>query len=209
MALTKWMDPAAVDAIIVSHLHADHCADLFGYVHYAAYRVGVTAPTPLFVPPGAPDRLASFLDAGPGDGFFAAVAPTEVSDGDVLSIGDVTLAFAETAHSVPTIGVRFESGGRSLAYSADTGLGGGFPRLASGADVVLCEAGLGEPRETAEYPYHLSGSEAGAIAAESHAGRLILTHLAPTLREADVVAAAETTFGGPVTAASTGLRVNV
>lgn len=209
MALTEWIDPAALDAIVISHLHADHCADIFGYIHYAAYRVQVATPTPLFLPPGAGGRLATFLEAGPGHAFYSVVAPIEVTSGDVVTVGDMTLAFAAMAHSVPTNGIRIEAGGRALVYSGDTGPGGSFPTLAAGADVVLCEAGLDAPRATAEYPYHLNGSEAGAIAAAADAGRLILTHLAPTLPEADIIDAAQAVFSGPVTLARPGLRVTV
>ena len=106
----------------------------------------------------------------------------------------VGMRFAATHHPVPTIATRFSAGGRSLAYSADTGPGGGFPDLARGADVVLCEAtGIGA-RGPQSYEYHLNAGEAGAIAAAVGA-RLILTHVSPTVDLGTAVDEAAATFG--------------
>ncbi len=205
MALTEVMDPADVDAIVISHVHADHCADVLGFVHYAAYRIGLDRAIPLLAPTGVVERLSGFFAAGPDHPFFSVLAPTEVGDGSTVEIGDVRLRFAAAAHSVPANSVRFESGS-TLVYSGDTGPGGGFPALATGADAVLCEAGLDAPRATAEFQLHLSGGEAGAIAREAGARSLILTHLPPTLAPADVLEAAQSQFTGPVELARPGLR---
>lgn len=209
MALTEHMDPGALDAVVLSHLHPDHCVDVFGLLHYLAFRLGTVAGLPLLVPEGGVEKLAAFLGADTNDAFFTTFAPQEVGDGDTVAVGDVTLRFAAATHSVPTNSVRVEHAGRSLAYSGDTGLGGGFPELAHGADVVLCEAGLGEPREATGYQYHLSGGEAGALAYGAGAGRLILTHLAPTLTAREIADAAQAAFGAPVLVAAPGRRIQI
>jgi ribonuclease BN (tRNA processing enzyme) len=209
MALTDWTDPASLDAVVISHLHADHSVDVFGLLHYLAYRLGTVEGLPLLLPEGAIVKFAAFLGADSDADFFTTLAPREVDDADVVEVGDVTLRFARTTHSVPTNAVRIVHAGRSLAYSGDTGVGGGFPTLAIGCDVVLSEAGLGERRETASYPFHLTGAEAGAIAQEAGAGRLILTHLAPTLPVEEVTAAAQAAFVGPVLVATPGLRIEI
>lgn len=209
MALTRWVDPASLDAVVISHLHADHSADVFGLFHYLAYRLGTVSGLPLLVPEGAVAKLAAFLDAGPDGVFCTTFSPREVGGGDVVEVGDLTLRFAAAEHSVPTNAVRVEHAGRSLVYSGDTGPGGGFAALAGGADVVLCEAGLDEPREAAAFQLHLSGAEAGAIAERAGAGRLILTHLAPTLPGEDVAAAARAEFSGPVLVATPGLQIEI
>jgi ribonuclease BN (tRNA processing enzyme) len=91
------------------------------------------------------------------------------------------MRFAAAAHPVPALSVRFEAGGRSLVYSGDTGPGAGVERLAPGADVLMCEATLQGPGAARDYPFHLTAEEAGAIAAGAAVGRLILTHIGPTL----------------------------
>ena len=62
---------------------------------------------------------------------------------------------------MPGIATRIEHDGATLVFSGDTGPGGGFAALADGADVVLCEAGLSGPRESAIYPFHLSPARGG------------------------------------------------
>ena len=209
MALAAEMDPVDLDAVVVSHVHADHSADLIGLVHYLAYRRPRDRPLPVHAPGGVVARTAAYLDAGPDHAMFSVVAPSDLADGASVAIGGATWRFAATTHSVPTVAVRIEHGGGALAYSADTGLDGGFPALAAGADLVLCEAGLTGPRGSGTYPFHLSGAEAGSLGAAAGAGRLVLTHLAPNLPADEVRAGAEGTFGGPVDVARPGLRITL
>jgi ribonuclease BN (tRNA processing enzyme) len=207
MALAAEIDPVDLDAVVVSHVHADHSADLIGLVHYLAYRRQRDRPLPVYAPGGVVDRTAAYLGAGPDHEMFSVVAPSDVADGAAVAIGAASWRFAATTHSVPTVAVRIEHEGRSLAYSADTGLDGGFPALAAGADVVLSEAGLTGSRGAGTYPFHLSGAEAGAIAAAAGGGRLVLTHLAPNLPADEIRAAAAEAFAGPVDLAHPGLRI--
>jgi ribonuclease BN (tRNA processing enzyme) len=209
MALGDIMDPAAVDAIVISHFHADHSADLFGFFHYAAYRIGDVRGLPVFVPPGGRAVMAGYLDADDDHALWTVLAVEEVGHGDIRRVGDLTLRFAATAHSVPTNAIRIECDGHSVVFSGDTGLGGGFPGLAEGAGVVLAEAALGGSRDGGAYPYHLSGAEAGSIARHAGAARLIVTHMAPTLRQEDIVDDAAAAFGGPTVAATPGLRIEL
>src|SRR5690348_2822565 len=52
-----------VDALWISHLHPDHCADLPVVWHTLAYSgVGRTAPLPVLGPPGWPDAITGLLD---------------------------------------------------------------------------------------------------------------------------------------------------
>ena len=94
-------------------------------------------------------------------------------------------------------------------FSGDTGPGGGFAALADGADVVLCEAGLAGPRESAIYPFHLSASRGRCLAAAAGASTLVLTHLCPGLEPEQAVAVAAKSFPGEVLAAQPDLVVDV
>ena len=209
MALMEIMDPGDVDAIVVSHVHTDHCADVIAFYGYMAYGLSGTIPVPVYLPEGAIEPMAAFVRAEGEHAFYLALDFRTVGGGDEAVIGDIAMSFASTHHSVPTIATRFVAGGRSLAYSADTGPGGGFPDLARGADVVLCEAtGIGE-RGPQSYEYHLNAAEAGALGVASGNGRLILTHVSPTVDARLAVAEAAVTYGRQPELAVPGLTVTV
>jgi ribonuclease BN (tRNA processing enzyme) len=209
MALMDLVDPADVDAVVISHVHTDHCADLIAFYGYMAYGPSGTIPVPVYLPEGAVAPMAAFVRAEGEHLFYLALDFRTVGDGDEAVLGGITMRFAATHHPVPTIATRFEAGGRSLAYSGDTGPGGGFPDLARGADVVLCEATTVGDRGPHSYPYHLNAAEAGALAAAAGDGRLILTHVSPTVDARLAVTEAAATYGREPDLAVPGMRVTV
>lgn len=208
MALMEHVDPADVDAIVVSHVHTDHCADLVAFYGYMAYGPSGQIPVPVYVPEGTVDPIAAFVRAEAEHVFFMTMDFTVVGEGDRARVGAFDLEFAETHHPVPTVATRFEAGGRSLAYSADTGPGGGFPRLAASSDAMLCEATVTGPRNVTSYEYHLNAGEAGSLAAAAGAD-LIVTHVSPTVDSARAVAEAAETYGRKPLLAVPGLRVSI
>ncbi|MEU4833214.1 MBL fold metallo-hydrolase [Streptosporangium sp. NPDC023615] len=113
-----------LDAIWISHMHADHSADLLTAYYGALYAdVRLTAPIPLYGPPGIADRLAHFLTNGPARSpIESAFAVRELHDGHRVRVGPLTLTSREVAHGMPAFAVRVEAGGASLVYSGDTAL---------------------------------------------------------------------------------------
>jgi ribonuclease BN (tRNA processing enzyme) len=195
MSLMDHVDPDDVDAIVISHVHTDHCADLVAFYGYMAYGPSGTIPVPVYVPPNTVEPIASFVRAEGEHVFFMTMEFNEVGAGDEVTIGSISVRFAETNHPVPTVASRYEIDGRSLAYSGDTGPGGGYPALLRGCTTALCEATIQGPRDDQTYPYHLTAGEAGAVAARAGVERLILTHLSPTLTPQASIDEAATTFG--------------
>ena len=195
LALMEHVNPADLDAIVISHVHTDHCADLVAFYGYMAYGPSGTIPVPVYLPDGTVEPIASFVRAEGEHLFFMTLDFTIVGDGDCVSIGDIDVTFAETNHPVTTVASRYVGGGRSIAYSGDTGPGGGYPALVEGCDVALCEATLQGGRTKETYPYHLTAGEAGALAAASGVSELIVTHVSPTLDSNTSIAEAAATFG--------------
>ena len=198
-------DPAAVDAIVLSHVHFDHVADLipFGY----ALKLGAIAswPTPaLYVPPGASERLGALCKAGGArsDHLARRFDLHEYDPRAELAIGGARIAFCELPHPGTCRALRVESGGGVLVYSGDTGVTDRLAPFAAGADLLVCEATMGaEPGDA----IHLGGGDAGRIATAAGVGRLLVCHVADTHRAA-AVGAARARFAGPVEAARGGLR---
>ena len=202
--LTRRMAPDQLDAVVLSHRHPDHCADFLALHHAIAYGPYEVAGLPVYAAPGVAEHIAGFLGAGEGHALFRTFDFHEVGQENHVEVGAMELRFAVTAHSVPTVATRFEAGGRSLVYSADTGPGGGFPGLCNGATVVMAEASIPGERNQDKAAHHLTATEAGEIAQQAGAGALILTHLRPTLDPDAAAAAARSVFAGEVAVASPG-----
>jgi ribonuclease BN (tRNA processing enzyme) len=155
------------------------------------------------------ERLAAFAGAGPGHDFYRAFDFVTIAPGTTAEVGGISLSWGAAVHPVPAVVTRVEGGGASLAYSGDTGPGGDLVEIASGVDVLLCEATDQGVRMAGDYPYHLFAVEAGEAAAAAGVGRLLVTHVGPTLDEAASVTEAAAAFGGPVEWAAPGLEVEL
>jgi ribonuclease BN (tRNA processing enzyme) len=202
-ALQRHLDPADLDAVVLSHLHADHCLDLTAMVVHRRH--------------GAPEPLPRIPVLGPGgthDRLHAAYGPAEHRDlRDVFSVaavqpgerelGPFRLRFERVNHPVETYAIRVSAAGRTLAYSGDTGVSPGLVAAAAGADALLCEASVTDGRP---HPpdLHLTGQEAGEHAAAAGVGRLLVTHVPPWTDAPVVAEAAAKAFGGPTDLAAAG-----
>jgi ribonuclease BN (tRNA processing enzyme) len=203
-ALQKYSGLYDVDAVVLSHLHADHCIDLCAYYVARNYRVeGCPDPLPVYGPSGTADRLARAYDM-PEDPGMKQVFDFRTLHGGSFRIGPLRLTAALMNHlDTEAYGFRIEHEGRSLVYSGDTGRSQELVELARGADLFLCEAAYTHGKETFE-AVHLNGREAGEHAAAAGVGRLVLTHIPPWTDPERNLRDAEATYPGPVELARPG-----
>jgi ribonuclease BN (tRNA processing enzyme) len=188
-----------LDAIWVSHLHVDHVGDLLA-ANYAL-RYGDFQPPPKAVPVFGPTDWVShvrpFLTTGESEPIDGTFEVHDLHDGEQVDLGPLRLEAVATVHSVETYAVRASAGGRTIAYSADSGSCDALGRLADQADLFICEAAWQEWPEGVP-PIHLTPQLAGEWAAKARARRLLLTHLRPGSDPAVAAALAAETYGGPV-----------
>jgi ribonuclease BN (tRNA processing enzyme) len=206
-SLQRHVEPAHVDAILLSHLHPDHCIDMTSYL--VALRYGPVRPErrlPVIGPSGTRDRIGTAYD--PLARKLGLQELFEFSTPASGELGPFAVSFAMTNHPVPTYAVRLTAGDRSLVYSADTGESDALVSLAAGADVLLCEATMGA--DEPEIPnLHLTGVQAGEHAARAGVDRLVVTHVPPWRSRDDAVAEASSTFAGSIQAAQPGAVIHV
>jgi ribonuclease BN (tRNA processing enzyme) len=124
-------------------------------------------------------------------------------------IGPFQVTTAHMNHPVETFGYRLEHGGRSIAYSADTGESAALIGLARGADLLLCEASLLDGPDLPAN-LHLTARQAAQHAARARVGQLVLTHLVPWNDQAlTLEEASEVPLDGPVSLAASGRVIDL
>ena len=195
-ALQRHIDPRDIDAILLSHLHADHCFDMSGLFVVSKYHPDGTYPAiPVLAPAGAGRFLATAYGSDDGEAMTEQFDFQPWADGATTMLGPFTITAALVDHPVEAYGVRVSCAGGVLAYSGDTGPTEALVELASGADLFLCEASFLESRSNPPH-LHLTGAEAGDIATRAGVGRLLVTHIPAWTARADVEADVLTTWGG-------------
>ena len=196
--LQRHLDPLEIDAVALSHLHADHCLDLTAmYVHHS-YHPGAPHPrVDVYGPSDTAARLARGYDVPEIPG-MSKVFAFHVWDGDsTAAIGPFQIRVARVAHPVESYAIRVGHQGRSLTYSGDTGPCEQLVSLAAGADVLLAEASFVDGGDNPPN-LHLTGRQAAEHASRAGVGRLLLTHVPPWTDPAIVLAEAKAAFTGPL-----------
>jgi len=196
--IQTYLDLEHIDAVVLSHYHHDHIADL-GCLQYAA-RVLMDLgkrETPLEIYGHAEDH--HFADLSYHEFTVGRAIDTQTE----LQIGEAVFKFWPNVHPDPCYSMRVQSDNKVLAYISDTQWDDGLVTAARDADILICESSLYD-----EYKGvvggHLTAGEAGTIAQEANAKRLVLSHLPHFGKHVDLVAQAATVFNGPVELAETG-----
>ena len=211
--LRQFRDYVDVDAVVLSHLHADHFLDLVPF-SYALTYAPRQQPVPVDRWPGTDDparprctrrparatRSAGWRGrGGPNDLIENAFDLREYEEEDELEIGSLRVTFQGVPHFIDTYAMRLSTtnGGGKLVYGADCSPTEALKTFAADADLMLVEATLPRPERTGERG-HLTPREAGEHARAAHVGRLVLTHISDELDAEWARAEAEAAFDGPV-----------
>jgi ribonuclease BN (tRNA processing enzyme) len=218
--LRGFRDYVDVGAVIISHLHADHCLDLVPFAYALTYAPR-QQPVPVGGWPGTehPARPELYAPLGSSETFRNIVSHWgseeliehafelhEYDASDELEVGPFSVRFCEVPHYLVTFAVEISSktaGAGRFTYSADCRPNDALVEFAQGTDMLLIEATLPRPERTGVRG-HLTPGEAGDHGRRAAAGRLVITHISDELDTAWARAEAEESFGGPVQLAAEG-----
>jgi ribonuclease BN (tRNA processing enzyme) len=206
--LRRYIDYLDVNAVLVTHLHADHFLDLVPYSYALTYGPRQQGDAPahprLYAPPGAREVFRRVVGAWGSEVLIeAAFALTEYDVSEELHVGPLAIRFQPVPHFTATNAVQVLNGGVRLTFGADHRPTEELCAFASGSDLLLIEATLTEPERDGPRG-HLTAGEAGEHGRRANARRLVLTHISDELDPEWARREAEATFGGAVEIAREG-----
>lgn len=218
--LRSVIDYVDLDAVVISHMHADHCLDLVPYSYALTYaprqqpvpvggHPGTAAPARpwLHIPPGAAETLRTLGGLWGADGLIENAFRLEEYDPlGVIEVGGLKLRFGAVPHYVPTFAIEVTPADAErprLTYGADCSPNDALVAFARDTDLLLIEATLPRPERTGVRG-HLTCEEAGDHGRRAGARRLVLTHMSDELDADDAREGACEAFGAPVDVAHDG-----
>lgn len=183
------IDISKIDALVLSHLHADHMGDVLTlrYALAAAKKLGKRGmPLPVYLP--KEPLVESELISG-----NEMIQANYISDGSKYYICGMDVQFALMPHSVPSYAMSFVAGGKKFVYSGDTSYNKSLIDFAAGANMLLIEAAFLSENMPENAP-HVSAAEAAKIGKEANAQKVLLTHIFPEYDENDLIKEARDYF---------------
>lgn len=203
--LLELMPAEQVDAVLVSHGHPDHCADLSPLLRARSLGGASPPPLPLHSLPGALDPVLALDDPD----IDLDYTLDEFAAGHGFEIGPFRVETWALPHFVPNAGVRLTAGGQVLAYTGDTGPSPDIAVMARDADVLIAEATYPERVERpGNEPYLSTALQAGENASRAGVGKLLLTHLRPGTDPSTAREAAARSYAGDIDVAAPNLVVD-
>lgn len=188
-----------IDAVILSHYHQDHIADI-GVLQYNRLIQNSLQQSNQILPvyghtedKDAFDRLSHHATKG------FAYSPDEI-----LEIGPFQVSFLKTRHPVSCYGMKISDGIRSLVYTADSSFSPDWIPFCQDADLLLTECSFYGHQDGSEQG-HMNSLEAAEIAKSAAVQELILSHLPHFGTRANLKSEAESKYKGKIQMAKEGL----
>lgn len=203
-AVQNYIELKKLDAVMVSHYHPDHIADI-GVLQHAAM-VGMQlkewdTPLPIY----AHDKDAAEFERL---SYKGVTEGRVIHAGEAMQLGPWEVSFCETVHPVYCLALKFSSKGRTVVFTADTGWTEELVEFSADADLLVADSNLYE-KYIGIIQGHMSGSQAGKLAEKAEVKKLWLTHLPQYGDQGEILEAAKSAFKGRVEFARIGASVEV
>ena len=205
--LHRYADPLSIDAVFLSHLHADHCLDLCGYYVMRKYHPSGPQPRiPVWGPADTADRMARAYDLPTDPGMNEEFDFRE--HGAPVELGPFRIETQVVVHPVTAYALKVTGDGRTLVYSGDTGPCTALDEVADDVHLLLAEASF-QTGDDNPPDLHMTGADCGRTASKAGVERLVLTHVPPWHDAAVAEAEARAEWSGPLDLASAGATYDV
>jgi ribonuclease BN (tRNA processing enzyme) len=202
--LQNFIEPEDLDAVMLSHYHPDHIADI-GVLQHARLIQGFLGKDfgnlPIY---GHCFDQAEFEKLT----YKNITKGVTFNSEQVLTVGPFVISFLRTDHPVECFAMRFEVDGKVIVYTADTSFKMEFIEFSRDADVLLCECNFYEG-QNGKNAGHMTSIDAGTLAQQANVKKLILTHLPHYGELTKLVTEASTKYGGPIQLACEGLTIEI
>lgn len=202
--LQHFCDLEELDAVILSHYHHDHIADIgpLQYSRQVALALKTTEkPLPIY---GHPYDQGEFQKLAKPPHTLSFI----YNDEHETKIGPFSITFLETEHKARCYAMRFELEGKTIVYTADSSYKEEFNTFAKNADLLICETSFYANQDGKPYG-HMNSTEAAMIAKDASVKKLVLTHLPHFGEHSQLVYEARAVFNGEVVLAKKGLSFDL
>lgn len=198
-SLQNYLPLEKLDAVVISHYHADHIADIGSLQYSRLIQFYLNNPSPMLPIYGHTEDVDHFAKLS----YKEQTRGVAISENEAIQIGPFTVTFCRTDHPVYCLALKFTIQNRSIVLTADTGWRDELVDFAKDADLLISEANLYE-EHIGVATGHLGGSEAGKLATQANVKQLVLTHLPLHGNIADILEAATQHFDGDAEIAKVG-----
>lgn len=175
LALEQQMDPLDIDAVILTHYHPDHIADLGVLQHVFLLKEQFDKKEKSVLPiyghaESELHKLRTHSEVTKGVNY---------SGKEKIEIGPFHIEFLRTIHPVPCFALQITEikTNKKLVFTADSGYMEEFIPFSKNAELLLADTNFFEEGE--HPPIHMTSKEVGTLAQSANVKEVVLTHLPP------------------------------
>ncbi|NMD37824.1 MAG: MBL fold metallo-hydrolase [Christensenellaceae bacterium] len=185
--LVKLVDPLTLDALFISHWHADHCSDIFSLSYFFQFNADEGTKLKLYT---IADNDSYFYQEALKNKYFDVI---NVNVGDLITVNNFKIKVGSAKHPIKSVMFRVEEDEKSLVYTGDTNYFDGLSKFFNDVDVLIIDACFTHDVWSDEKP-HLSAKLSAQLANEANVKKMILTHSSPILNPYDILYEAKEGF---------------